>query len=202
MNKLSKRRIGFFWRYLLGHTPWDSGIVPPEVVMWIESIEDEGIPSGRALDLGCGTGTTSIYLAHHGWDVVGIDFAPNAIWQARRKARQHGVARRTTFYSADVSQLDFLPADPLFDLAIDIGCLHSLAPEQRAGYAAHLARLTCPGAIFLLYAHLPHRQGGIDADGVEALLASSFELLGYTLGQETIRPVPSGWYTLRRTGIP
>ena len=44
------------------------------------------LATGRALDLGCGTGTNSIYLAQHGWETTGVDFVPRAIGIAKRKA--------------------------------------------------------------------------------------------------------------------
>ena len=199
------RRLRFVWRYLRGHTPWDSGIVPPEITAWIAAAESRGMPPSRALDLGCGTGTTTLYLARHGWQVAGVDFAPNAIRRARRMVRRAGVSDRAAFYTADVSRLDFLPADPPFDLLIDVGCLHSLEPAVRQRYAAHLARLSRPGAAYLLYAFMPRasRDGrgmGIDPAGVTALFAPAFELIDYTLGEEATAPIPSGWYTLRRTG--
>jgi cyclopropane fatty-acyl-phospholipid synthase-like methyltransferase len=206
MATLTRRRLRFVWRYVRGNTPWDSGIVPPEIVAWVEAAESTGMAPGRALDLGCGTGTTSIYLAAHEWDVLGVDFAPNAIWRARRKARRHRVRGAVAFLSADVSRPDFLAAAVPFDLVVDVGCLHSLLPEQRAAYAAHLARLTRPGATYLLYAFMPRlsrdgkRHMGIDRAGLQALFGPAFELVDYTLGEEATAPVPSGWYTFRRTG--
>ena len=37
------------------------------------------LPAGPALDLGCGTGDSSIYLVQHGWKVTGVDFVPKAL---------------------------------------------------------------------------------------------------------------------------
>jgi SAM-dependent methyltransferase len=201
VTTLPNQRFNYFWRYIRGNVPWDTGIVPPEIYAWVEA---NGAAPGRALDLGCGTGTTSLYLAGLGWSVVGVDFAPNAIWRARRKARQLKVTNKTAFYNADVSRLDFLMPDPPFDLAVDIGCLHVLSSDQRAGYAAHLTRLMHPGASYLLYAFMPtvNRQGqqvGIDSDGLQTLLGPAFEIVVMTIGQDSATPVPSGWYTLRRT---
>ena len=51
----------------------------------------EGRPPGRALDLGCGTGQNSIWLATRGWDVTGIDIVPKAIAVARARAAEAGV---------------------------------------------------------------------------------------------------------------
>lgn len=204
MTGLDRRRIKFLWRYLRGNAPWDSGIVPPEVVRWVEAAEAEAVPAGRALDLGCGTGTTAIYLAQHGWDVVGVDFVYPAIWQARRRARMCGVADRARFYHADVSRLNFMADDPPFDLAIDIGCLHGLSPAQRTGYADHLARLLMPGASYLLYAFLPRDDTpfGVDADRLAALFGARFELVDEARGQDVTKPIASAWFTLRRTDAP
>jgi len=205
MTVFDRRRLSFLWRYLRRNTPWDSGLVPPEVIDWIEAAESETLSPGRALDLGCGTGTTAIYLAQHEWDVVGVDFALPAIWQARRRAQTHHLASRARFFRGDVSRLDFLPDDPPFDLAIDIGCLHGLSASEREGYAAHLARLLMPGASYLLYALLP-RGGdgsfGVDASGLATLFGGRFELTGEQRGIEVTTPLPSAWYTLRRTDAP
>jgi len=84
--------------YLLSRTPWDTGTTPPEVAALVE---EGGLSPGRALDLGCGTGTNCIYLACHGWETVGVDFSAIAIRRARRKARRAGVNCR--FHRADVT---------------------------------------------------------------------------------------------------
>ena len=201
MNVADRQRWRYLWRYLRGNAPWDSGVVPPEVTGWVEAAEVEDVPPGRALDLGCGTGTTALYLAQHGWDVAGVDFALPAIWQARRRARACNVDSRARFYYADVCRLDFLPDDPPFDLAIDIGCLHGLGALPRESYAAHLARLLLPGGMFLLYGFLPGANGlpGVDARALAALFGPHFELIGERRGVEATAPVPSAWYTLRRT---
>src|SRR5436305_11263245 len=77
-------RVFYQWRYFTGKTPWDTNVTPPEVVEWVEH---EDAPRGRALDLGCGTGTNALYLAQHGFEVVGVDFVSRAIATARRKAQ-------------------------------------------------------------------------------------------------------------------
>jgi SAM-dependent methyltransferase len=190
------RRIYFTWRYWRGNVPWDSGIVPPEVTAWIERRESDGLPAGRALDLGCGTGTTALYLADHGWQVVGVDFAPNAIRRARRKAGR--LKDRVSFRVADVTRPDFLADEAPFDLVVDIGCLHGLESTQQVITARHVIRLTRPGATVLIYGFRSQGAGGIDAAGLEALFGPAFELVDYTVGQDTARLVPSGWYTVRR----
>ena len=58
---------------------------------------------GSALDVGCGTGDASIYLAQHGWQVTGVDFTPKALDKARAKAGAAGVP--VDFVHADVTHL-------------------------------------------------------------------------------------------------
>ncbi len=123
---------------------WDNGKIPPELVTLTETDR----PRGRALDLGCGTGTQSLYLAEHGWSVVGVDLAPKAIERARAKART--LKTTVDFQIADVTRLEFL-REP-FDLVIDLGCFHSLGAAARKRYAESVARLTRSGSTFLLYA--------------------------------------------------
>ncbi|MGH2524937.1 MAG: class I SAM-dependent methyltransferase, partial [Anaerolineales bacterium] len=93
------RRLAFAWWYLF-KPPWDSGIPAPELV---RAIADR--PAGRALDLGCGTGTNVRYLAEHGWQASGVDFVPGAIARAQRKLR----GLPATLLVGDVTQLEKLP---------------------------------------------------------------------------------------------
>lgn len=144
------QKLFFDLQYRFSKPPWDSGITPPEVVSFVDSNKS----SGRALDLGCGTGTNSIYLAQHGWTVVGLDFSPKAIATAREKSKR---ARLTIdFRVADVSRIDSLGFTEPFDFALDIGCMHALGAEAQKRYIDHLARLTHTGSIFMLYAFSPH----------------------------------------------
>jgi SAM-dependent methyltransferase len=145
---------------------------------------------GRALDLGCGTGTNVVYLARHRWEAVGVDFAGRAIAKARRRARDAGV--ECTFLVADVTRLA-VPGP--FGLALDIGCLHSIAAAGRAAYAAGLARVVRSGGTFLLYAFAPGGPAvGLTADDVRATFADDFDVVGIEEGKGR----PSAWYTLVR----
>jgi SAM-dependent methyltransferase len=202
MDRL-KQRLRYVWRYLRGRTPWDSGIVPPEVIAWIESREARQEPPGNALDLGCGTGTTSLFLAAHGWQVIGVDFVPQAIRRARRKARRQHVKGSATFHVGDVTRFTFLEPGATFDLVVDIGCLHSLLPDQQGKYADHLTPRLRPGATFLLYAFMPRlseggQRRGIDRAVLTALFEPDFEIVDIIGGEDTADPRPSAWYTLRR----
>jgi cyclopropane fatty-acyl-phospholipid synthase-like methyltransferase len=191
---LGRKSWSFDLRYLLGRPPWDTEVTPPEV---IELVEGGVLPPGRALDLGCGTGTNCIYLARHDWEVVGVDFSVLAIRRAWRKARRAGVDGR--FYQVDVTNLAFL-ADP-FDLALDIGCLHSLSPEDWRRYAAGVARLVLPGGLYLLYTFTPRPDRpisrGVAPEEVRSLFAPAFAVEREERGEDPSGP-RSAWYWLRR----
>jgi SAM-dependent methyltransferase len=184
----------FELQYLLGRARWDTGVTPPEVV---ELIERGDLVPGRALDLGCGTGTNCLYLARHGWEAVGVDFAALAIRRARRRARRARANCR--FYRADVTYLPFL-AGP-FDLALDIGCLHGVPPERWERYASGVARLVRPGGLYMLYAFLPcpdrSPARGVSPDQIRRLFAPALAIERQEGGDDPTGP-RSAWYWLRR----
>jgi SAM-dependent methyltransferase len=193
------RRLFYWWRYATGQARWDTNVTPPEVV---DLIERDGVEPGKAIDLGCGTGTNSIYLARHGWQVVGIDYVARPIRQARRKASRAGMGERARFLVADVTRLDTLQLDGPFDLALDIGCGHTLTGERQRAYAAQLASSIHPGGIFMLYMFqpMPGRAGGLTLDGVKELFGPEFRVAWTNLGEDTATSAPSAWYRLERTG--
>jgi 2-polyprenyl-3-methyl-5-hydroxy-6-metoxy-1,4-benzoquinol methylase len=186
IGSLISSRLRFEWRYWRGQTPWDTQITPPEVMEFIENK-----PWGKALDLGCGTGTNAITLARHGWQVTGVDFAPKAIRQARRKAAAKGL--KIEFHPADVTDLGMLTGP--YDYVLDIGCLFGLKENDRIRYAGELARLLRPQGDYMLYAWLPRpwKGGfrGISTESVEALLHDAFLRTRFVIGEE--KSFPSAW---------
>jgi SAM-dependent methyltransferase len=191
---------GLFFRlaYRLGFKPWDSGVPPPELVQVIEG--ERRLRAGRALDLGCGTGTTAVYMASHGWEVSGIDFVPQAIRTARARSAKAGLP--VAFLIGDVTRLADLPIATGFDLVFDQGCFHSLPERAQQPYADGVARMARPGATYLLYAFgrqpAERRRAffpvGVAPDDVRAIFGA-FDLVEALPGRE---PIGSHWYTLRR----
>jgi hypothetical protein len=81
------------------------------------------------------------------------------------------------------------------DLALDIGCLHSIPVSGRAGYAAGLARVVRPGGTYLLYAFAPGGPAfGLTREDVRETFARAFDVVGVEEGKGR----PSAWYTLVR----
>ena len=104
-------------------TPWDLG-ARSELVALVDSGR---IQPGRALDLGCGTGANAIYLAQHGFEVTGVDFAKAAIEKARTRAQESRV--QVNFIVDDLTNLRHVPET--FDFLLDYGVLDDLRPGQR-----------------------------------------------------------------------
>ncbi|MBE0696786.1 MAG: class I SAM-dependent methyltransferase, partial [Anaerolineaceae bacterium] len=127
--------------YESGSIPWDQTDPPPEVIDIATHL-----PVGRALDLGCGYGRASIYLAGLGWQVDGVDFVAQAIEGARIRALQAGVSERVRFHQSPVTQLDFLQ-EPC-DFALDVGGAHGLTDMELYDYHRELVRLLKPGAVY------------------------------------------------------
>lgn len=188
------RKTFFTLQYWLNDPPWDTGITPPEVYRFLE-----GHPPGRALDLGCGTGTNVITLAEHGWRATGIDFVPRAIRAARRKAERKGLADRADFFVGDALSGDSFQGE--YDLILDIGCFHGLSDEDAETYASNVNEHLVEGGSLLLYAHLWKGKGsGHGASEASlATLGKTLKLLWREDGEEASRP--SAWFEFVRAAV-
>jgi cyclopropane fatty-acyl-phospholipid synthase-like methyltransferase len=181
--------LRFDLRYL-GHPTWDSGIVPPEVQAFIQ-----GNPAGRALDLGCGTGTSSVALAHAGWDVTGVDFVRRAIRIAKQIKRADNLS--INFMVADVTHLPAFLLNYRYDLVLDIGCFHGLSPKGKTGYLRQLECLLATGGTWLMY-------GFINEEAKSGLGLSPADLEGIPFWlkkrQDGVDPKgpPSAWFWFQK----
>ena len=193
--------MSLFFRaaYRFGFKPWDSGVSPPELVSVVEG--SEPLPPGRFLDLGCGTGTNCIYVATQGWDATGVDFVPQAIGTARRKAAAAGAAVRLLV--GDVTRLAAVGLEPGFDLVLDLGCFHSIADDRRDAYVSSVTPMARSGATMLMFCFVrgekPRRFGprGVERVEVAKRFASGWDMVSDVAGAPFIG-LDSAWYRLRR----
>ena len=146
LHRLGSRGYDFMYRR---GAPWESG-PRPELV---ELIESGRIPPGRAIDLGCGTGADSIYLAAQGFEVTGVDLSPVAIEKAERQAAE--VGRHPRFVTADLLALPEDIGGP-FDFLFDGGTLDDIPPRLRPAVAEVITGLAAPRARFLMWCFYAH----------------------------------------------
>jgi SAM-dependent methyltransferase len=125
--------------------PWmNQGPFPPLVT----AVRDGWLsPPGPVLDVGCGVGTNTFWLATQGFRATGIDIAPGAV-AAAESNRTPGV-RNPNFFVDDVLASG-LPA-ARFRAGIDVGCFQTLPPRTRGDFSINLARLLSPGAPYVLF---------------------------------------------------
>jgi SAM-dependent methyltransferase len=97
--------------------------------------------------LGCGTGSNAIFLAQHGFDVTGVDFASSAITKAREKAKSAGV--EVNFMVDDLT--DLRQTKGPFDLLVDYGVFDDLSPKNRRRYVETVLSLSHSETQFLLW---------------------------------------------------
>ncbi|HTP11168.1 MAG TPA: class I SAM-dependent methyltransferase [Anaerolineae bacterium] len=187
--------MSLFWdvMYLFKKTPWDTGITPPEIMAMLDNGK---VPIGRALDLGCGTGTNAITLAQHRFTVTAIDVSHRAIALAKRKIRSAQLTDRVRLERGDVTLMRRWVLGQSIDFAYDIGCFHNLKAEARQRYVAALTGVLKPGAIYMLYAFEPHAdRTGVALDEIAALFDPAYRLDGMRRGSDR-NGRGSAWYTL------
>jgi ubiquinone/menaquinone biosynthesis C-methylase UbiE len=130
---VAKQQVAAHWDRRAPHFDEDFGHsinTPAERAAW-DRILDLVLAGRGALDVldaGCGTGFLTFELAARGHHVIGVDFAPAMLAEARRKAAERGVAIK--FEQADAEQLPFRPGS--FDLAISRHLLWTLPRPEAA----------------------------------------------------------------------
>ncbi|HEY5729841.1 MAG TPA: class I SAM-dependent methyltransferase [Anaerolineales bacterium] len=185
-----RRLIFSLWYFRI--PPWDSGISPPELIEFIQTHH-----AGKAIDLGCGTGKNVITLAKAGWRVTGIDFAPRAIRIAKNKLK--GESIEADLHVGDVTKLKGITGH--YDLALDIGCFHSLPHSRKLDYIDQLDRILAPGGFWLLYSFLSpgtlQSSPGLAEVEID-LISSRFPLRSRQNGFDK-RERPSAWFVFQKT---
>ncbi len=132
--------------YQSGHIPWDPGSYDGHLPGLIEK---EGIAPCRAVDIGCGTGKSLVWLAERGFSCTGIEIAPTALRMAKELAERRQVSC-DWLYGAFPGDFDSDSLeDGSFELAMDRGVfhLHTGKGEQRR-FVEGVSRVLVPGGIW------------------------------------------------------
>ena len=118
--------------------PWVIGEPQPAIV----ELQRAGWIHSKVLDIGCGTGEHTIFLTRLGYDVLGIDFAPHAVEQARANAAEQGVDAH--FEVADAMNLS---AEPGYQTIVDSALFHIFDDADRVRYVSSLHTAAQPGGL-------------------------------------------------------
>ena len=104
------------------------------------------VTKGPAIDLGCGAGVETMFLAENGFRASGIDVSDKAIELAKASAKRRRL--RIDFRVGTVLDLPY--RDEEFVFLNDRGCLHNLELDEWPSYASEAARVAKPNVYFLL----------------------------------------------------
>ncbi len=190
--------------YRRGKPRWETDRIPEVLVDLVEGAQ--ALPPGRAIDLGCGTGSHAVYLAQHCWQVVGVDFSATAVRAARKKA---GALRGVEFVEGDVTRLGDAGIQGPFSLVLDVGCFHGIPAARHDAYVDEVARITVAGSLVVLWAIDAERRSWVpgepraDEREIRRRFAAQFDILSarpgsiFHEGGETAR-WPARWYVMQR----
>lgn len=167
---------------------------PPELLEFIAEHKP-----GRAIDIGCGTGTNVVALSKAGWQVTGVDFAPRAVKLARQKVDQAGI--QADLWVKDATKLDGINGP--FDLAFDLGCFHVIPPDGKNKYLEQLNRILAPNGSWLMYGFLKsntaHAAPGLGEADLRHI-SSRFILVWRRDGFDDKGNKSSAWFLFQKQG--
>ena len=103
----------------------------------VSYLESGIFKAGKVLDIGCGNGRNSLYLAEKKFEVDGIDFSQTSIEWARQRALKSSID--VNFINRSI--FDFESLNNSYDYIYDSGCLHHINPHRRNQYLSKIAGL-------------------------------------------------------------
>jgi SAM-dependent methyltransferase len=124
---------------------WADRGMPPEI---LEAVQTGWLPAqGAVLDIGCGLGEIAAWFAERGYKAVAFDIAESAASKGREMHKH--LPSPPEYMALDICAEK--PPDRQYNILIDRGCLHQIAPEEMPKYVRNIAAVSAPDARFLLF---------------------------------------------------
>ena len=143
---------------------WKTDRIPGDVKDAVDSQWFQ--PGAPLLDIGCGSGEITVWLAGQGYEALGVDFSESAIRRARSQQSQSRGSLE--FRVLDICRETLEPGR--FHSLLDRGCFHHIPKTLLPLYAENIASCAAKGARLLLLSRNRRRRQ------VERVLARSFEI--------------------------
>lgn len=143
-----------YYQKPLNEIPWQNTQAD-----WFKDLVDRGEISGiSALDLGCGTGKKSIYLALNGGfkKVLGVDISEQAIEYAKTNAQDNKMEKICAFICHDLRDWSFIPKDETFDFILDWAAIHCFTRDEVKNYAENITSYCKAGGKLLVRSFVSH----------------------------------------------
>jgi SAM-dependent methyltransferase len=191
--------------YRIGFTPWDTPNTPVPRVLQDIIEGSQAIPPGRALDLGCGMGRHSIYLASNGWQVTGLDSTGRALRTARQRAEKFGL--NINFIHGDVTRIEKVDLTGPFNLFLDGGCFHGMSEDERHRYGNSITQVADSDSELLLFSFGPNKHGipprGAEIGDVERCFSDNWIIIWSVIDRDMPDTLKnsytySAWYRLKK----
>jgi len=172
------------WEYIyqtipVNQIPWETGKPSSDLLLLFrKKLIKRGM---KVLDLGCGLGTQTRFMAKKGVFATGIDISETAIKRAREQVLKDtmslgGIRNElgigVNFIVGDVAKMPF--PNGAFDFIYDRGCYHHLNLIQRKGYIKEVSRVLAPNGLL----HMMVFAGTVVAPEVITHFFPSFESQG------------------------
>ena len=194
MEKLSLPKL---WdaEYAAQGLPSSVRATPSGAVVWaVGQLREHNCRLRSVVDVGCGKGRNSLYLATQGMQVTALDFTANAVAELHKEAVERHLDDKIRAAVHDVTEPWPVPDDSI-DLVVDAFCFKHIAPsELRRAYKANLLRALCVrGHYMISFASVGdgyygrYKQGGDEdeamivdpANGIESVLFSRKRVLQF-----------------------
>jgi len=159
------------------------GIEPNKLVIkMLDFLPSDSFKEKVVLDLGCGEGRDSVFLAKKGFKVIGVEILRSGLLKAEKRAKENGL--NIDLVEGNVNDLVI---SEKVDVLLCMGILQYLKPENRLKQFQHFREITNSGGVHVLFAFTEHPEVEEAPDwGEEEFVYKHGELLSYYEDWETL----------------